>query len=179
MFVGGGAGIATFLSFVDREFIKATKATNPNDDSEWETQSVNKFMDFVFIFRELEHMRWMPKYLNAVLTIPSMTKKMRFHLYISSDPKCSKVSSYLFWKAMILYNKKQNELGNTWKLNIQLGRPELESLIESTCVKNIYSCGPKVMTRQLEGIVQSVNSWKNREGGKVQKAKVVLNYEIF
>jgi len=34
MFVGGGAGIATFLSFVDREFIKATKATNPNDDSE-------------------------------------------------------------------------------------------------------------------------------------------------
>ena len=69
-------------------------------------------------------MRWMAKYINAVLTIPEMTNKMRFHIYITMKPESNNFSSYLFWKSVIMYNREQEKHKNKKSsLIIKLGRP--------------------------------------------------------
>jgi len=188
MFIGAGAGIATFLCFVDREFIKSTRSRSESA-GDLSIQKVekpkNKKMDLVFICREIEHMRWMAKYLNAVLTVPEMTDKMRFHIYITVKLESNNISSFLFWRAMIMYNREQENISHRGSsLVIKLGRPNFERFIQDVCIDNlvrthhIYACGPKVMTKKIEGIVNKSNSQPS-SSSKENKTKIIFNYEIF
>ena len=86
--------------------------------------------DLVFISRELEHMRWMGKYIEGMLTMPDMTKRMRFHIYITVKDKTNCLASFLFWRALTLYNKsKDDKSGKPKGLFINLGRPNFGDLI--------------------------------------------------
>jgi len=184
MFIGAGAGIATFLCFVDREFILSTRAKGSLANFDNVKESINKKMDLVFICRELVHMRWMAKYINAVLTVPAMTNKMIFHIYITVKPESNNFSSYLFWRSMIMFNREQEKLKKKGhSLNIKLGRPNFDKLIKDVCIDNdikshhIYACGPRVMTKGVEDIVKNANT-NLRDTGR-EKKTIVFNYEIF
>ena len=185
VYIGTGAGNATFLSFVDKRFYEVTSKLSIPDvpdegfdkigNEDWESK--NK-VHFVFISRELEHMRWISKYLDAAIRIPEMTKNMNFHIYITVKPQSNNIASFLFWRSLNLYNKKY-ELEHRKKVNvfINLGRPNFEKLIDNLCWKNdikdhnVYACGPTVMTSEVEKIClkKSQSTDKN----------IMLNYEIF
>jgi hypothetical protein len=142
-------------------------------------KQVNKKTDLVFISRELEHMKWMAKYIDAILKIPEITNKIKLHIYITVTPESNNLSTFLFWRSLILYNKnieRSKHLENG--LIIKLGRPNFVKLINETCLENsinthyVYACGPTSLTNNLQRIIYKTKS-QNRH------KKIVFNYEIF
>ena len=132
LYIGTGAGIATFLSFVDRQYIKATRLNkDPTEGPRKPDPPESEKANLVFVSRELEHMRWMAKYIDGVLRIPEMTRKMRFHIYITIKPESNNLASFLFWRALTLYTRKlEKDRHKESSLFIYLGRPNFEKLIE-------------------------------------------------
>jgi hypothetical protein len=132
LYIGTGAGVATFLCFADREYLRcknkiASGSVQDNYKPEFETSKA----DLVFVSRDIEHMRWIAKYIEGVLTIPEMTRRMRFHIYITIKDKANSLASFLFWRAMFLYNiKKEDDKDHAKSLFINLGRPDYSSIIE-------------------------------------------------
>jgi len=135
VYVGTGAGNATFLCFVDREYLRCKNKMDQQENSK-ESEDTNKIeendrSDMVFISRELEHMRWIGKYIEGVLTMPDMTKRMRFHIYITVKDRTNCLASFLFWRALTLYNKtRDDDSGKPKGLFINLGRPNFNKLID-------------------------------------------------
>ena len=84
----------------------------------------------MFISREIEHLRWIGKYIEGVLIFPEMTKKIRFHIYITIKDHTNSLPSLLFWRALTMYNmQKEGKDGRMKSLVINLGRPNLDKLI--------------------------------------------------
>ena len=107
-----------------------------------------------------------------------MTKNINFHIYITVKPESNNIASFLFWRALNLYNKKcEVEKHRKISLFINLGRPKFEKVIDKLCWKNdirkhyVYACGPKVMTDEIEKI------WLKRSQSKDKS--IIFNYEIF
>ena len=146
---------------------------NTIEDSETDNKC-----DFVFISREIEHMKWISKYLEAALTIPEMGKYFNLHIYVTVKPESNNLASFLFWRALTLYNKRI-ETERLFKANlfINLGRPNLEKLIDKLCGEKeikkhyMYAWGPKEVTEKLEKVCLNRSQSKDK--------KIIFNYEIF
>lgn len=122
------------MCFVDKEYHHAAfpeKFPHTKDEEKCDKA------DLVFVSRELEHMNWMSKYIEGVLTIPEMTKMMRFHVYITIKPETNNLSSFLFWRAVTLRNRKlEKKMNAPPSLFIKLGRPNFNRLIDKICKAN-------------------------------------------
>ena len=62
--------------------------------------------DLIFITRELEHANWISQYIEGILEIPEMTKRMKFHFYFTVKDKSNNLASFLFWRSITQYNLK-------------------------------------------------------------------------
>jgi len=154
IYIGTGAGIATFLSFVDNEYINSLNEANSNTSSD--SNKSNRRVDIVFVSRDLQHMRWIARYIDGVLRFPSLTEFMRFHIYITVKPESNNLASFLFWRALTLLNyKRENSLGKENTLMLKLGRPNFSKLLDEIINRSeakkhwVYACGPKIMTDTL------------------------------
>ena len=181
VYIGAGAGNATFLCFADREYLKwVNKIRSQDEESDKEAADIpeNEKSDLVFISREIEHLRWIGKYIEGVLTFPEMTKKIRFHIYITIKDHTNSLPSLLFWRALTMYNmQKEGKDGRMKSLVINLGRPNLDKLINDVWVKNdvarhyVYACGPDSMIKSLQKICLEKSDLKERQ--------IIFNYEVF
>ena len=177
VYIGTGAGNATFLCFADSEYQKwINKLSLKNEESD--DIAKNEKSDFVFISREIEHLRWIGKYIEGVLIFPEMTKRMRFHIYITIKDRANTLSSFLFWRALTLYNRqKEKKEGKLKSLTINLGRPNFDKLMNEIWVANdvrkhyVYACGPSPMIKNLQSVCLRKSDAK--------KNQIILNYETF
>ena len=174
IYIGTGAGIATFLSFIDSQYIDSKQA---EADGVELPDEPDKHIDIVFISRELEHLKWIAPYIDGILRFPSMTNKMRFHIYMTLKDRGHSLPSFLFLRALTLFNMKRelvNGKANTLSLNI--GRPDFNKLLNNIIKETeaeeryVYACGPKVMTDAIEKLCLDKTSNEN---------KIIFNYEIF
>jgi hypothetical protein len=178
LYVGTGAGIATFLWFADREYQRCLRnQTTIGDKKDMSPLPEEWRANFVFISRELEHMRWMAKYIEGILTFPDMTRWMKFHIYLTIKGKANSLPSFLFWRALFLFNRKKEgskDVGES--LIINLGRPNFEKIINDVCVANdiknhhVYACGPVAMTSSIEKICLAKSD---------KETRIIFNYETF
>ena len=132
----------------------------------------------MFISRESENIQWIAKYINAALTLPQMTRKMKFHIYITLKDESNSLASFLFWRAMTMYNKKLVKNHRMYSdISIHLGRPDFDKLFDKLFSKNkysehfVYACGPMGITKQLEQLAY--------DKSKNENMRVNFNYEIF
>jgi NADPH oxidase 2 len=177
VYVSAGVGCTTFLSFLELQLLKARKKADEGDSKICRLDN-KEVMDFIFISRETESIRWMAKYIHAALTLPQMTKRIKFHIFITLKDESNSLASFLFWRALAFYNKKLSKNEKMYsKININLGRPDFDQLIDKILHKNqypehyVYACGPRVLTSSLEKICLK----KSNE----EKIKIQFNYEIF
>ena len=174
VYIGTGAGIATFLSFIDSQYIESKNAEAEGIKI---LNEPDKHIDVVFISRELEHLQWIAPYIDGILRFPSMTNKMRFHIYMTLKDKGHSLSSFLFLRALTLFNMKRELVnGKANTLSLHLGRPDFGKLLNGiiretdTEERYVYACGPKVMTDSVEKLCLEKSTKEN---------KIIFNYEIF
>ena len=105
VYVAAGVGTTTFLSFMEYQYLRA-KALASEGNTNIERPDNKKVIDFVFISRESENLRWISKYINAALTLPQMTRRIKFHIYITLKDESNNLASFLFWRALAFYNRK-------------------------------------------------------------------------
>lgn len=156
------------------------KQGSQNKQSDQDTKAIpeNEKYDLVFISREIEHLKWIGKYIEAVLQYPEMTRRMRLHIYITIRDNTNSLSSFLFWRAMTLYNRNKEGKGKTRSsLTIHLGRPNFDALINDICVTNdvvkhyVYACGPNPMIKTLQRVCLKKSDAKENQ--------IIFNYEVY
>ena len=175
VYIGTGAGIATFLSFIDQQYIQAKSNEDINLDEN--DNDKGHQVDVVFVSRELEHLKWIAPYIEGILKLPAMTNKMRFHIYMTIKDETNNLASFMFLRALTLFNIKRELVnGKAKTLSLKLGRPDFNRLLDNIIDENdvperyIYACGPKVMTDSVEKMCLSKTTKQN---------KLIFNYEIF
>ena len=177
MYVGAGAGLATFMGFIDRQYLNATKGDHKNGEKMDSYIPEDGKVEVVFISRELEHMEWIAEYIDGVLRLPEMTSRMKFHIYITIKEETNTLCSFLFWRAMTLLSMKNDrEHGKGLSLCVNLGRPKFDRLLGNMLMNTdepnsyVYACGPSVMTTSVESLCIEKST---------QDKKLIFNYEIF
>ena len=176
-YIGAGVGVTTFLSFLELELLKARNSADHGDTKICRLHN-KEVIDFIFISRETENIRWIAKYIYAALTLPQMTKKIKFHIFITLGDDSNNLASFLFWRGLAFYNKKLSKSNKMYsKINLSLGRPDFSSLFDKILHKNkypehhVYACGSKGLTNMLEKICLQKKSEEDLD--------INFNYEIF
>mmetsp|Transcript_18792 Transcript_18792/g.18460 ORF Transcript_18792/g.18460 Transcript_18792/m.18460 type:complete len:276 (+) Transcript_18792:217-1044(+) len=176
VYVAAGVGITTFLGFLELQLLKARNASDKGDTEICKLDN-KEVIDFIFISRETENIRWIAKYINAALTLPQMTKKVKFHIYVTLKDESNDLASFLFWRAFAFLNEKLKKAHKLYsRVKIHLGRPDFDTLFDKILHKNtypehyVYACGSSGLTNNLEKICT-----KMTENG----THVNFNYEIF
>lgn len=158
VYVAAGVGITTFLSFLQLQLLKAVKKNSDGDTDICKLDN-KEVIDFIFISRESENIRWIAKYINAALTLPQMTRRVKFHIYVTLKDDSNNLASFLFWRSLAMYNRKLSKNNKMYsKININLGRPDFDTLFDKILHKNkypdhyVYACGARKMTDMLEKV---------------------------
>jgi len=177
VYVAAGVGTTTFLSFMELQYLKAKQKANDGDTKICKLDN-KEVIDFIFISRETESIGWIAKYINAALTLPQMTKRIKFHIYITLKDESNNLASFLFWRALSFYNKKLSKNNKMYsKININTGRPDFEALFTKILNKNqypqhyVYACGAERLTSMLHKLC--IDKMKQ------DNMKIQFNYEIF
>ena len=178
VYIATGVGITTFLSFIELQYLKSKHSKEDENDTEVCKIHDKDIIDLVFISRESENIKWISKYIKAALTLPQMTKRIRFHIYITLKDESNSLASFLFWRAMTMYNAKLMKNRKMFSaISVNLGRPDFDELFSNLFGRSkfnehhVYACGPMVITQTLQKLAMK---WS-----KEQNMRIHFNYEVF
>lgn len=124
--IGTGSGIAPYLPLLE-EIIRFDKGKSNHYNFNSAT--------LIFIAREGEQVSWISNYLYHFLSTDFINSYLNIKIYITLKKNAETVPSFLFWRSLLLIQKRNSQLHNLEEANLlhnnQVNDIQKQSLIQS------------------------------------------------
>ena len=152
LLIGAGIGITPYLAYL---------RTLP---------PTMKYVNFVFICRQPELMRWISLSLQEQSHEIELRKRIKIFLFLTRRKEAHCLAAFLFWRAFLALKKKQELYGPNRDMlldapmSVSYERPDLKAILReagSTVPRgkavSVYSCAPHALNERLREICKEMS----------------------